>query len=105
MGRLGAARMTRLIDPVHEFRLSLNKEIAPGCRLPLVQSIRFFEVGDDGLPFESQHNELKIIEVKVNAPLPDGLFAVEIPEGERIVDQTTQLPLTYRHKAERSPQE
>jgi thiol-disulfide isomerase/thioredoxin len=105
MGRLGAGRMTRLIDPIHEFRLSLNKEVAPGCRLPLVQSVRFFEVGGDGLPFESQHEELKIVEVKVNAPLPESLFFVEIPEGERIVDQTAQPPLTYRHKAKTGPQE
>ena len=81
MARLGAVRMTRLIDPIHEFRFSLNKEIAPGCRLPLVQSVRFFEVGDDGQPFESQSHELKIVEVKVNEPLPDKLFVVEIREG------------------------
>jgi thiol-disulfide isomerase/thioredoxin len=105
MARRGAARMTRLIDPVFEFRLSLNKEVAPGCRLPLVQSVRFFEVGDDGQAFEQQRNELKIVEIKVNEPLPDDLFAVEIPEGERIVDQTFQPTMTYRHKKKRSPED
>jgi thiol-disulfide isomerase/thioredoxin len=103
MARLGAARMTRLIDPVFEYRLSLSKEVAPGCRLPLVQAVRFFEVGDDGQAFEQQRNELKIVEVRVNEPLPDDLFAVDIPEEERIVDQTFQPTLTYRHKSERSP--
>jgi thiol-disulfide isomerase/thioredoxin len=103
MAHLGAARMTRLIDPVFEFRLSLNKEVAPGCRLPLVQAVRFFEVGDDGQAFESQSNELKIIDIKVNEPLPDDLFVVEIPEGERLGDETFRPTLTYRRKSERSP--
>src|SRR5271157_668365 len=41
MRRLGAARLTQLIDPCVEDRLALNKEVAPGCRLPLVQSTHF----------------------------------------------------------------
>ena len=41
----------------------------------------------------------------MNEPLPDDLFVVEIPEGERIGDETAGPPLRYRHKAERSPQE
>jgi thiol-disulfide isomerase/thioredoxin len=105
MTRLGAARMTRLIDPVFEYRLSLNKEVAPGCRLPLVQAVRFFEVGDDGKAFEQQYNELKIVEIKVNEPMPDDLFVVDVPEGERIVDPTFQPTLTYRHEPKRSPAE
>jgi hypothetical protein len=31
---------------------------------------------------------LKITEVKVDAPLPDALFRVEIPEGSKVTDQT-----------------
>ena len=59
MKRLGAARMTHLIDPCWEYRLSLHKEIAPGCRLPLVQAIRFFKVDENGDAFESQSSELQ----------------------------------------------
>ncbi|QEH36360.1 hypothetical protein OJF2_49210 [Aquisphaera giovannonii] len=97
--RLGAARMTRLIDPVFEYRLSLNKEVAPGCVLPLVQETRFFEVDDDGVAFEAQKEETRIVEVKVNEPLPDSLFAVTFREGEWITDQTIDPPVRYRHKA------
>jgi hypothetical protein len=103
--RLGAARLTQLIDPVFEFHLSLNKEVAPGCRLPLVQSIRFIEVDQDGQAFESQSNELRILECKVNEPLPDVLFAVTLKEGEWITDQTHDPPLRYRYKPSFAPDE
>jgi hypothetical protein len=92
MSCLGAARMTRLIDPCFEFRLSLNKEIAPGCRLPLVQAVRFFEVDENGDAFESQSNELRILEIKLDEPLPDALFAVTIKPGERVIDQIKNPP-------------
>jgi len=105
MRRLGAARMTELIDPVFEYRLSLHKEVAPGCRLPLVQSIRFFEVDPEGKAFESHSNELRVLRVKVNEPLPDALFTVSLKEGEWVNDQTEDPPLRYRHKANMTPEE
>ncbi len=105
MKRLGAARMTELVDPVFEYRLSLHKEIAPGCRLPLVQSIRFFEVDPEGKAFEAQSNELRVLKVKVNEPLPDSLFTASLKEGEQVSDQTEDPPLRYRHKANMTPEE
>ena len=105
MRRLGAVRLTQLIDPCSEDRLALNKEVTPGCRLPLTQWIRFFKVGDDGQAFESQSNEIRILEVKVNEPLPDALFTVAFKEGERIIDQTTDPPLSYRYKAKMTADE
>jgi hypothetical protein len=103
--RLGATRLTQLIDPVFEFQLSLNREAAPGCRLPLVQTIRYFEVDTDGQPFESMHNELRILECKVNDPLPDALFTVTLREGEWVTDQTHDPPLRYRYKPSFTPDE
>ncbi|MFO0889662.1 MAG: hypothetical protein U0790_11050 [Isosphaeraceae bacterium] len=105
MKLLGAARLTKLIDPVFEFHLTLNKEVGPGCRLPLVQRIRFFEVDEDGQAFESQSNELKVLEVKVNEPLPDSLFQVTLKEGEWISDQTVEPPLRYRYRPNMTPEE
>jgi hypothetical protein len=105
MARLGSARLTKLIDPVFEYRLALNKEVAPGCRFPLHQWIRFFEVDKDGQPFEAQTQETKILEVKVNETLPDSMFVVAFKEGERITDQTTDPPLEYRYKAKITEEE
>ena len=105
IGRLGAPHLTQLIDPAIEFRLALNKEVAPGCRFPLSQWVRFFQVGEDGLPFETQNQETRILTVKVNEPLPEALFAVEFNEGERIQDQTTNPLVTYRYKPKLTQEE
>ena len=47
----------------------------------------FFMDEGDRLAIEETH-ELKITELTVNIPLPDGLFRVNIPEGAKINDQT-----------------
>jgi hypothetical protein len=105
MTHLASVRLTQLVDPVFEYRFALNKEVAPGCRFPLHQWTRFFEVSDDGKPFEASTEEAKILEVKVNEPLPDSLFAIAFKEGERISDQTTDPPLWYRYKAKMTEEE
>ncbi len=98
MRRLGAARLTQLIDPFIEHRLALHKEVAPGCRMPMVQSVHFFSEQQNGDAFETESGEMRILKVKVNEPLPDALFTVTFKEGERIIDQTTEPPLSYRYK-------
>jgi len=105
MRRLGAGRMTRLIDPFIEHRLALHKEVAPGCRIPMVQSIYFFSEEQNGVAFETESGEMRILKVKVNEPLPDALFSVTFKEGERINDQTTDPPLKYRYKAKMTADE
>jgi thiol-disulfide isomerase/thioredoxin len=99
VSRLGSARLSRLIDPCFEYRLALNREIAPGCRLPMRQWYRFFEVDQDGQPYESEVHDLKVLEAEVNEPLPDSLFTVAFKEGERINDETTDPPVSYHYKA------
>jgi thiol-disulfide isomerase/thioredoxin len=103
--RAGAARLTQLIDPISEFWLADEKEAAPDCWLPMKQWLSHFEVDEAGQPFEDQRDELRILEVKVNEPLPDALFTVAFQEGERINDQTTDPPLSYRYKANMKPGE
>lgn len=73
--------------------------------MPLTQWIHFFEVGDDGKAFESQSNELRIIQVKVNEQIPDSLFTVTFKEGERIIDETSNPPLSYRYKSKMTKEE
>ena len=103
--RAGASELSRLIDPCFEYWLSDDKEVAPGCWLPMTQGVSFIKVDDEGNAFESARNELKILEVKVNERLPDALFAVEFKEGERVNDQTAEPPVTYRYKKNMSPEE
>lgn len=83
-----SASLSRLVDPIYEYWLSDYREVAPGCWLPMSQASNlFFMDEDDRLAIEETH-ELKITELKVNIPLPDELFRVEIPEGAKINDQT-----------------
>ncbi len=103
--RAGASQLSRLIDPCFEYWQGDEKELAPGCWLPMTQGVSFTAVNDDGNPFESQRHYLKIVEARVNEQLPDALFATEVKEGERINDQTTEPPVTYPYKNNRTPQE
>jgi hypothetical protein len=83
-----SANLARLVDPIYEQWLSDYREVAPGCWLPMTQASNlFFMDEDDRLAIEETH-ELKITELKVNIPLPNDLFRVEIPEGAKINDQT-----------------
>jgi thiol-disulfide isomerase/thioredoxin len=103
--REGAARLTQLIDPCDESWLEHEKEVAPGWWMPMTQGASLFGVDEKGQPFEALRHQLKIIDVKLNEPVPDALFAVEFKEGERINDQTADPPLSYRYKAKMPPEE
>jgi hypothetical protein len=86
-----SASLARLVDPIFEEWLSDYREVAPGCWLPMTQSHNLFFMDEDNrLGIEETH-ELKITELKVNIPLPDDLFRVEIPVGATINDQTKSV--------------
>ena len=88
MEREKSANLARLVDPIYEQWLSDSREVVPGYWLPMTQASNlFFMDEDDRLAIEEMH-ELKITELKVNIPLSDDLFRVEIPEGAKINDQT-----------------
>jgi len=87
-----SANMHRLVDPVFDYWLSDDREIAPGCRLPMTQeSNLYFLDEDDRLAIEETHR-LTVTEAKVNIPLPAELFRVEIPAGARVIDRTKDAP-------------
>ena len=94
----GAAELSRLIDPCFESWLDNEKEVAPGCWLPMTQGVKFIDVDDHGDAFESQRSTLKVLDVHLNERLPDSLFSIEFREGERIEDQTMNPPEKYRYK-------
>ncbi len=103
--RASAEAMHRLIDPCFEFTLGDEKEVAPGCWLPMTQTAVIFATGEDGKPFPDLTRTIKITDATVNQPLPDGLFTVAFKEGVWINDQTHDPPLSYRHKAVMPPEE
>ena len=103
--RASQQKMHQLIDPCFEFRLADEKEVAPGCWLPMTQTAVIFAAGDDGKPFPELIRTIKITEITVDTPLPDALFTVAFKEGAWVNDQTHNPPLKYRHKAVMPPDE
>ena len=96
--RTGAKELTRLIDPCFESWLDNEKEVAPGCWLPMTQRLQFINADDQGNAFESQRMVLRIIEAHVNELLPDSLFSIEFKEGEAVDDQTSDPPAPDRDR-------
>lgn len=92
LARDESANLHRLVDPVFDYWLSDDREIAPGCRLPMTQesNLYFLDEGDR-LAIEQTHR-LTIAEARVNIPLPAELFRVEIPTGAKVVDRTKDSP-------------
>jgi hypothetical protein len=83
-----SANMPRLVDPCWEYRLSDYREVAPGCWLPMTQARDTYGLDEhDRLTIDDTYR-LRITEAKVDVPLPDEMFRIEIPEGARINDQT-----------------
>jgi len=100
-----SANMLSLTEPIMEFGLADYKEIAPGCRLPMSQTSVIRMLDDQGRNVVDLRKRLTITEARVNEPLPDALFRVEIAEGSRVVDETHKPRLVYSHKAHFTPEE
>jgi thiol-disulfide isomerase/thioredoxin len=97
--------MKQLAEPSFEFWLADEKEVAPGCWLPMTQGSAIFFLDPAGKVCVENRQELKITEARVNAALPDSLFEVTIRPGDRVNDETLAPPLQYRHKAKFTPEE
>ena len=88
LAREQSANLHRLVDPGWEYWLSDDREIAPGCRLPMTQELELYFLDEgDRLAIEQTHR-LTIVEAKVDVPLPAEMFRVEIPAGAHVIDQT-----------------
>jgi hypothetical protein len=76
-----SANLPRLVDPCWEYRLSDYREVAPGCWLPMTQARDMYCLDEhDRLTIEETYR-LTITEAKVDVPLPDAMFRVQIPNG------------------------
>jgi thiol-disulfide isomerase/thioredoxin len=100
-----SANMLSLTEPIMEFGLADDKEVAPGCWLPMTQTRVIRTLDDRGRNVVGLRKTLTITEARVNEPLPDSLFRVEIAEGSRVVDETHKPRLVYSHKAHFTPEE
>jgi thiol-disulfide isomerase/thioredoxin len=104
------ARVAEFGQPFSDFFLDDYREVLPGFWFPLKQGYVAFE-GKQGHSFETFRREFQVVEIKVNRPLPDSLFAMEMKDGVRVVDTRGENPsdpgpwLTYTYKKNRSKEE
>ena len=91
--------------PRWEYWLLDYVEVKPGCWFPKTQGWVQFLPKWFSRVIDSQ-KELKATAVTANDALPGSLFQrPAIPEGAMVFDQTSNPPLDYRYKADRTPAE
>ncbi|MHC4438397.1 MAG: hypothetical protein ACYS3S_13635, partial [Planctomycetota bacterium] len=84
--------------PRIEYWMSDYKEIHPGCWLPMTQGCEVYSKNNTGLPCMETHSDLKIVDARINEPLPDELFRMKIQEGAMVADSRSGRTITYRYK-------
>jgi hypothetical protein len=93
------------IQQLAEFWMLDWQEVAPGRFFPMRQGHTISAMPEDR-PREPRRRELQITKVRVDEPLEDVLFEIEIPEGARVTDwRFDPLVLTYDQKADRTAEE
>jgi thiol-disulfide isomerase/thioredoxin len=80
------------------------RELVPGFWFPAMQGYTLLEVSNTE-SHVNVHRELHLVEAKVDEPLADNLFAVEIKDGIQVYDWGHDPPLFYKQKADRTPEE
>lgn len=91
-------------NPRIEHRMFDYRELAPGYWFPMTQGYIIYD-GPKNKRFVRSRRDLRIVEVKVNTPLPDNLFIMEFKDGVEVQDYRYDPPLFYKYKANRTPEE
>jgi hypothetical protein len=98
-------------QPLAEHYLDDYREIATGLWFPAKQGFTFFESTEansstGGRQIVATHNDWHLVDVKVNEPLDESIFAVEpLKDGIQVYNWSHDLPLIYKHKADRPAEE
>ena len=101
-----------LMRPWCETFLDDYRELAPGFWFPATQGHSFpeesataaYNYSGTGPSIES-HHEMHLVEAKVNEPLDGSLFTMELKDGVQVYDWGYDPPLSYKQKADRTPEE
>ncbi len=81
------------------------REVAPGCWFPMRQGYSHYDHSTNGQSYESSRREFTAKLLRVNQPLPDEMFEVDLREGVRVFDYRYDPVLDYRYKREMSVEE
>lgn len=93
--------------PMSEFFLDDYRALAPGVWFPARQGYRSFDIDvADAEPSEVLGERVfELVEARVNDPLPDSLFEIELADGIQVNDWGHDPPLFYKQKKDRTPDE
>jgi thiol-disulfide isomerase/thioredoxin len=91
-------------EPLAEHFLDEYQEISPGLWFPAKQGYALFDTKAKE-EIVSTRRELHLVEAKVNQPLSDDLFALELKDGIQVYDWSHDPPLIYKQKADRTADE
>ncbi len=76
------------------------KQVADGCRLPMVQGYELYARDADGQAYVEARRDLKVAEVCLNEKLSDDLFKIELKKGIEITDNRSGRGVTYIYEPE-----
>ena len=83
-----------LIDGSIEHWTLDYKEIAPGCKMPIMQGYSQRRKGANYADFQ---RDAKIVDIHVNQALPDELFQMEFKEGLPVFDESSGELVIYNY--------
>ncbi len=95
--------MLEYSQPWVHFDFADYRELSPGFWFPAKQRSSSFERDGLGGFFLTGTSEKELVEARVDQPLADELFELEIPEGATVVDATYTPALTYKQDLHRTP--
>jgi hypothetical protein len=85
--------------PRVEYWMLDYQEVKPGCWLPMIQGCDVYEKDVASKSYVDVHTDLKVVDVRINEPLPNKLFEIEFKEGVKVVDSRYGRTITYTHKS------
>ena len=91
-----------LMKTLFELTLEDYRQLAPGLWCPALRTVIFPGIGGE----PPMHRERRLVDAKVNQPLPASLFTIEkLKDGARVHDERGEVPIEYEQKADRTAEE
>ncbi len=75
-------------------------EAAPGWWFPMAQGYQVYNKDAEGRAYVESRRDLKVLEIKVNEPLSEELFQLEIEQGAPVQDCRSGSLVTYEYRPE-----
>jgi hypothetical protein len=69
-----------------EYWLDDYRQVAPGRWFPMTQGYAFYDQDKSGQNYIRSRRDMKIVEIRINEPLPDEMFHIDLKEGVEVQD-------------------